>query len=379
MGWAALAVTEVCFIWGLFQHAPILQPLLLREVHFEDAALADYVAVIAPDGNMPFPQKQLGGVLPGKILRDLSESDYEVLRYFQGCMGHAPQRMMVDLAAGGQVGATVYLPKELFDGGAVEPWRFDEWVTRFGAEYAIAAEHYMQEFLRRPAIAARIPQMLARAGSSLRANDAAPSEIRYHAAADDVVVAERREPYARFFSVEEIDVSYRRFDGSMSPQVTRAGFVSCDAVTVMPYDPVRDRVLLVEQFRSGPFLRGDPQPWQLEAIAGRIDSGEMPEAAARREAREEAGLDLGALTPVGQYYPSPGVITEYLYSYVALTDLPDDAAGVFGLEGEAEDIRGHLISFERLMQLAGSGELATGPTLLTAYWLAANRARLRGV
>jgi ADP-ribose pyrophosphatase len=379
MGGAALEVTEVCFIWGLFQHRPILQPLLLRELQYEDAALADHVAVIAPDGNIPFPQKQSGGVLPGKILRDLSESDHEVLRYFQDCMGHAPHRMKVDLAAGGQIGATVYLPKEPFDGGAVEPWRFEDWVVRFGAEYAFAAERYMQEFLRRPAIAARIPQMLARAGSALRSNDAAPSEIRYQAGADDVVIAERREPYARFFSVEEIDVSYRRFDGSMSPQVTRAGFVSCDAVTVLPYDPVRDRVLLVEQFRAGAFLRGDPQPWQLEAIAGRIDSGETPEAAARREAREEAGLDLAELTPVGRYYPSPGIITEYLYSYVALTDLPDGAAGVFGLEGEAEDIRGHLMSFDRLMQIAASGELATGPTLLTAYWLAANRARLRGV
>jgi ADP-ribose pyrophosphatase len=379
LGGTTLEVTGVCFIWGMFQHKPVLQPLLLRELHYEDASLADYVAVIAPEGTVPFPQARAGGVLPGKILRDLSDSDAEVLRYFQDCMGHAPHRLRVDLAAGGSVEATVYLPKEVCPNAAVTPWNFDDWVTQYGAEYAFAAERYMQEFLRRPAIAARIPQMLARAGSALRAAQAAPNALRHHAGVADVYVAERREPYARFFSVEEIDVSYRRFDGSMSPQVTRAGFVSCDAVTVLPYDPLRDRVLLVEQFRSGPYLRGDPQPWQLEAIAGRIDSGETPEVAARREAREEAGLELTDLTEVGRYYPSPGIITEYLYSYVALTDLPDGAAGVFGLEGEAEDIRGHLISFERLMQIAASGELATGPTLLTAYWLAANRARLRGV
>jgi ADP-ribose pyrophosphatase len=379
LGRAALEVTGICFIWGLLQHKPLLQPLLLRELDYEDASLAGYVAVVPAGGSTPFPIAQPGGVLRGKLLRGLNERDMGVLSYAQDCMGYAPERVTVDLATGGRVAATVFLTKEISQAKDLQAWNFDDWVLRFGGEYGLTAERYMQAFLQRPAIAARIPQMLARAGSSLRAAQAAPCEIRHSAGAEDVFVAERREPYARFFSVEEIDVSYRRFDGSMSQQVTRAGFVSCDAVTVLPYDPLRDRVLLVEQFRAGPHLRGDPQPWQLEAIAGRIDSGETPEAAARREAREEAGLTLGDLTAVAGYYPSPGIITEYLYSYVALTDLPDDVTGVFGLEGEAEDIRGHLVSFERLMRLAASGELATGPTLLTAYWLAANRARLRGV
>jgi 8-oxo-dGTP pyrophosphatase MutT (NUDIX family) len=124
-------------------------------------------------------------------------------------------------------------------------------------------------------------------------------------------------------------------------------------------------------------VRGDAQPWQLEAIAGRIDPGETPEDAARREAVEEAGLVLDALLPVAQYYPSPGICAEFLYSYVAVTDLPDGAAGVFGVEGEAEDIRGHLISFDALMALVASGEAGNAPLILTAYWLAQNRDRLR--
>ena len=92
---------------------------------------------------------------------------------------------------------------------------------------------------------------------------------------------------------------------------------------------------------------------------------------------EEAGLALDALLPVAQYYPSPGILSEFLYSYVALTDLPDGVAGVFGVEGEAEDIRGHLVSFDEMMRLVTSGEIGNGPMLLTAYWLAQNRARLR--
>ena len=90
-------------------------------------------------------------------------------------------------------------------------------------------------------------------------------------------------------------------------------------------------------------------------------------------------IPLGALLPVAGYYTSPGAKTEFLYSFVALADLPDGAAGVFGLEEEAENIRGHLVDFEALMALVASGEVNNGPLVLTALWLQRERARLRGV
>ena len=220
--------------------------------------------------------------------------------------------------------------------------------------------------------------ILVRAASRVMAVQTGPTDLRHTAEPTDLVTVALRQPYARFFALEEVDIGWRRFDGSMVPPVTRAAFVSGDAVTVLPYDPHRDRVLLIEQFRAGPHLRGDPQPWQLEAIAGRIDPGETPATAARREAVEEAGLDLGEMLFVAGYYPSPGAVTEYLHSYVALADLPDGVAGVFGLAGEHEDIRGHLIGFDRLMDLITTGEVANAPLILTAYWLARERSRLRG-
>ena len=181
-----------------------------------------------------------------------------------------------------------------------------------------------------------------------------------------------------FFAVDVHRLRHRRFDGGVSPWLTREVFVVGDAVTVLPYDPVRDRVLLIEQVRMGPIGRGDPLPWQLAAIAGRIDPGETPEAAARREAVEEAGLVLGALEKVAEYYPTPGAVAEYLYSYVALCDLPDGVAGIFGAEEEAEDIKGHLVPFDRLVAVMAAGEIANAPLLLTVLWLQRERARLRG-
>lgn len=211
-----------------------------------------------------------------------------------------------------------------------------------------------------------------------RAGRLAPASLRRAPAVGDVQIATRSQPYAGFFAIEEQELRHRRFDGSLSAPLHRTAFVSGDVVTVLPYDPLRDRVLLVEQFRFGPHVRGDANPWKLEAIAGRIDAGEAPEDAARREAMEEAGLALDQLVPIAEYYPTPGAFAEYLYSYLALVDLPDSVAGQFGLAEEAEDIRAHLVAFDHLMALCQSGEIDNAPLLLAALWLSAQRGALRG-
>ena len=81
-----------------------------------------------------------------------------------------------------------------------------------------------------------------------------------------------------------------------------------DAVCVLPYDPQRDRVVLIEQFRVGALGKVD-NPWLIELVAGLIDKDESPDEVARREAVEEAGLELADLWPVTRYFPSPGAAT----------------------------------------------------------------------
>ena len=203
-----------------------------------------------------------------------------------------------------------------------------------------------------------------------------PTTLRHRAGPADVQIISQSVPYRDFFAVSETHLTHRRFDGTTSDVIKRAAFLSGDAVTVLPYDPVRNRVLLIEQFRAGPLARGDAQPWSLEAIAGRIDAGETPEAAARREAMEEAGLSLGPLRQIASYYPSPGAMNEYLYSFVAICDLPDGTAGIHGLASEAEDIRGHLVGLDHLMDLVRSGEVNNAPLILTALWLAVSAQEL---
>ena len=360
------------FCAGSLCHAALRLVVLGREVAAEPARLADHALRAAAGGPWSVLVPEPGAVAEGQVLTGLSEAELARLDFHMAVLGQVPVVQTVVTGAGAVV-ARLHL------GPGSGRWQAAAWLARDAGTAVAVARDVMARFgrVKAPEIAARLGPMLVRAASRVRAAHSAPTELRWRAAAGDVVVAAERLPYAQFFAVEEYDVAWRRFDGAMSPGVTRAAFILGDAVTVLPYDPRRDLVLVVEQFRAGPLARGDAQAWQIEAIAGRIDPGETPEAAARREAVEEAGLRLTALIPVAQYYPSTGAVSEYVYSYVALTDLPEGSAGVFGVASEAEDIRGHLISFDRLMDLVASGEVENAPLILTALWLQRERGRLR--
>lgn len=365
------------FFYGTLCHAPLLDTVLGRPAQAEPATLADHAVHWAAGGAFPLILPRKGDRAEGLLLENLTEAETARLDFYEGGFDYLTREVPVQ-AGDRRVIARVYFPQPGRWQPAA-PWSLADWTARYGAAAVATAAEFMSLMGTRPAhdLAARYPSMLTRGAAHVRAQSPQPATLRHAASPDDVQVTARRHPYGRFFAVEEWDIAWRQFDGRMGRPAERALFVMADAVTVLPYDPVRDRVLLIEQFRAGPLARGDTAAWQLEAIAGRIDPGETPETAARREALEEAGLTLSALIPVGQYYPSPGAITEYLYSYVALTDLPDGVAGIFGLEEEAEDIRGHLIPFDRMMDLVATGEIANAPLILTALWLQRERARLR--
>ena len=186
-----------------------------------------------------------------------------------------------------------------------------------------------------------------------------------------------RTVYKGFFSVKEYDLSFTKFDGSKSDVVTRSALISFDAVIVLPYDPVHDRVLLVEQFRAGPFARQEENPWCLEPIAGLIDQGETPEEAGLREAQEEAGLTLSRLELVARSYPSPGISSEFFHQYIGITSLPETTSLVSGLASEAEDIRSHIFCFSDFLKMIDAGQITVGPAILLGLWLAQHRDKLR--
>lgn len=224
-------------------------------------------------------------------------------------------------------------------------------------------------------IRARLPSIAIWVDSRLR-GETEPQQAIGPGASEWQLMA-RSEPYADFFSVESLRLRHRLNTGGWSAPLERAVFVSGDATVVLPWDPVRDRVLLIDQFRAGPAARNDREPWLYETIAGRVDAGETPEAAARREALEEAGIAIGQVFAAPAHYPSPGAVAELLYLFIGIADLDDGAAGIGGLESEDEDIRSHLIDRSALMQMVDSGQIRNGPLLVLALWLDRHADRIR--
>ena len=107
----------------------------------------------------------------------------------------------------------------------------------------------------------------------------------------DVEIVDRELCYQGFFRLERVRLRHSLHRGGMSPVLVRETLEKGDVVAVLPYDPVADTVVMIEQFRVGAI--GAPRgAWLLEIVAGLMEPGEQPDDVARREATEEAGLAL---------------------------------------------------------------------------------------
>jgi ADP-ribose pyrophosphatase len=193
---------------------------------------------------------------------------------------------------------------------------------------------------------------------------------------EDVKILERETCFQGFYRLDRLHLSHRLFAGGMGRPISRELFVRHDAVCVLPYDPQLDRVVLIEQFRVGAMDKS-PSPWLIEVVAGLIDKDEQPDEVARREAVEEAGLTLGELWPITQYYPSPGGSDERVHLYVGRCDSLG-AGGIHGLEEEGEDIRVLVWSLEEALAAVRDGRINNAASIIALQWLALNRDEVRG-
>jgi ADP-ribose pyrophosphatase len=191
----------------------------------------------------------------------------------------------------------------------------------------------------------------------------------------DVEVLERIIPYDGYFRIEAYRLRHRRFGGGWTEVMTRELFERGHAAVVLPYDPARDRVVLIEQFRIGAYAAG-LAPWMIEAVAGIIEPGETPAEVVRREALEEAGCAVTALEAIGTVMPSPGGSSEILHLYCGRVDSAG-VGGLHGLEHEHEDIRAFTLPLDAALERLARGEIVNGNAVMTLQWLALNRARLQ--
>lgn len=194
-----------------------------------------------------------------------------------------------------------------------------------------------------------------------------PDELPVTFTKNDVEIIAREKLYSGFFSLELYRFRHRLFNGEMSGEVRREIFERGHAAVLLPFDPVRDEVVLIEQIRIAA-LDTSETPWLLEMVAGMIEEGETPEDVARREAEEEAGLKVGRTKPVLSYLASPGGATERSSILVGEVDATI-AEGIHGLADENEDIRVHVVSREQAYQWVKEGEIDNAASVIALQWL----------
>ena len=187
-----------------------------------------------------------------------------------------------------------------------------------------------------------------------------PSRVEIHS---------RRRIFDGFFKIEEADLAYERFDGTMTPPLKRLVFERGDSVAAIVYHREEKRLLFLRQFRYPTYEKGPG--WLTEAVAGMQEHGEPAEDALRREIVEELGYEVAHLEPITTFYVSPGGSSERIILFYAEVNAAGKVGPGGGLVEENEDIVTVSWSPAELAEAVAAGQIQDAKTLVGILWFQA--------
>jgi ADP-ribose pyrophosphatase len=191
----------------------------------------------------------------------------------------------------------------------------------------------------------------------------------------DVEILSKETVFKGFFQIDRYRLRHRTFAGGWTEAMVREVFERGHAVVVLLYDPERDKVALIEQFRPGAYAAGW-HPWLIECVAGIIEEGEHPDEVARRETQEETGTVSTDMVHVGDYLLTAGGSSESCKLYCARVDA-STIAGTHGLAHEGEDIRVFTLDPAEALAMCRDGRINNAMAVLALQWLALEKDTLR--
>jgi len=184
---------------------------------------------------------------------------------------------------------------------------------------------------------------------------------------DKIRILSKKRVYKGHFALDQFELQFMTYHRGWSDTIRREVFDQGDAVAVLLYDPDTRNVVLIEQFRVGA-LNDTKSPWLLELVAGVIDDHEIPIDVARREVKEETGLDVNELLPITSYWSSPGGSAEFIHLFCGRVDA-NKASGFHGLVSEHEDIKVVVMSIDHAFDKVVTGEIRNAITIIGLQWL----------
>ena len=202
--------------------------------------------------------------------------------------------------------------------------------------------------------------------------------------ADDVEVIEKTTPFDGYFRIDRYSIKHRLFEGGWGGEISREIFERGHAACCLLFDPERDALVFIEQFRPGAYAAlaspwydaAESSPWLIEVVAGIIDEGENPEDVVRREALEESGCTVSNLELISHYLVTPGGSTESMFSYCGRVD-SSTAMGIHGVAEEGENIRVFVVSADEAFAMMDQGRIINSMTMIAMMWFRTNHQNLR--
>jgi len=190
-----------------------------------------------------------------------------------------------------------------------------------------------------------------------------------------VELVRREVAFEGYFKVIRYFLRHTLHNGGMSGTISREVFERGQAGAVLPYDPQRDEVVLIRQFRAGTYAAGR-HPWTWEVVAGIIEENETAEDMVRREMVEEANLSVDELLPIQNLMLTPGACSEACRIFLGRVDTAK-AGGVFGLADEHEDILVKVLPFAEAYAMVQRNEVDNAVAVVAVLWLALHRDEVR--
>ncbi len=157
------------------------------------------------------------------------------------------------------------------------------------------------------------------------------------------------------------DVLMLRVKLAEGEEIDRPIVIHPSGSAVLPYDPERRVALLITEARPPVLYIGEER--MLEVIAG-VDEDGDPEACARREALEEAGVKLGPVEHVGRLWATPATSTERVNYFLAAYGSADRVSPGGGLDEEDEHVRVKEIPLSTLWRMVEAHEIRDAKTMV---------------
>ena len=183
-------------------------------------------------------------------------------------------------------------------------------------------------------------------------------------------ILKKKNLYNGFFKMNEVTLKYKKYDGSWTNKIKRELFGGAKVSAVLPYDPIKNEIVLIQQFRPGTIEKKFDN-YLYEIVAGIIDPGESPENTAKRECLEETGCEVKKLIPIHGYFPAPGSSESFYYLYLGEIKT-FKGERIMGLKSENEDILVKSYKISEVKEKLESNKILNGLTLIALQWFFLN-------